>query len=100
MVAVERKKLALRNSLSLSLRFTCFFFVWRFFGRRKRKDGEAALEVTAVNVITLTVNIQLRRRGPTLHFFYKIKDPIRELNYLGTKCEIGVKMGDQKCNFA
>ena len=31
---------------------------------------------------------------------HKIKDPIRELNYRGTTCEIGPKAGDQKCNFA
>ena len=50
--------------------------------------------------LRLTVNIQLTRSGPTLHEFIKKGDQICELNYRGTKCEIGAKVGDQKCNFA
>jgi len=49
---------------------------------------------------SLTVNVQLRRPGPTLQDFTKQGDPICELNYWGTKCEIGPKVGDQKCNLA
>ena len=48
----------------------------------------------------LTVNVQLRRPGPTLQDFTKHGDPIYELNYRGTKCEIRAKVGDQKCNLA
>jgi len=31
--------------------------------------------------------------------FIKLGDQMCELNYTGTKIEIGVKLGDQKCNF-
>jgi len=46
----------------------------------------------------LTVNVQLWCRGTNIALFYKIKDPIHELNYWGTKYKIGAKVGDQKCN--
>ena len=48
----------------------------------------------------LTVNVQLRHLGSTLQDFIKQGDPICELNYRGTKCEIKAKVGDQKCNLA
>jgi len=48
----------------------------------------------------LTVNVQLWPEGSTLHDFIKYEDQIRELNYWGTKSEIGDKLGDQICNFA
>ena len=31
--------------------------------------------------------------------FIKLEDQMCELNYKGTKIEIGVKLEDQKCNF-
>ena len=31
--------------------------------------------------------------------FIKLRDKMCELNYRGTKIEIGVRLGDQKCNF-
>ena len=46
------------------------------------------------------VNVQLGRPEPTLEIFIKMGDRICELNYRGTKCETGAKVGDQKCNFA
>ena len=48
----------------------------------------------------LTVNVQLWYPGPTLHDFTKSEDPIRELNYRGTKSETEDKLVDQKYNFA
>ena len=47
----------------------------------------------------LTVNVQLRRPGTNIAEIYKTRDQICELNYRRTKCEIGIKVGDQKYNF-
>jgi len=50
--------------------------------------------------LRLTVNVQIGLLEPILQGFIKLGDQIYELNYRGTKSEIGDKLGDQKCNFA
>ena len=50
--------------------------------------------------LRLTVNVQIRLPWPILQGFIKLGDQMYELNYKGTKIEIGVKLGDQKCNFS
>ena len=49
--------------------------------------------------LRLTVNIQIGLPEPILQGFIKLGNQICELNYRGTKSEIGDKLGDQKCNF-
>ena len=49
--------------------------------------------------LRLTVNVQIGLPGPILQGFIKLGDQMCELNYKWTKIEIGVKLGDQKCNF-
>ena len=49
--------------------------------------------------LRLMVNIQIGLLEPILQGFIKLEDQICELNYRGTKIEIGVRLGDQKCNF-
>ena len=49
--------------------------------------------------LRLTVNVQIGLPGPILQGFIKLGDQICELNYRGTKSEIGDKLGDQKYNF-
>ena len=51
---------------------------------------------------TSEVNGQHPNRTSKTNFagIYKTGDQICELNYRGTKSEIGDKLGDQKCNFA
>jgi len=46
----------------------------------------------------LTVNVQIGLSRPILQGFIKVGDQICELNYRGTKFEIGDKLGDQKYN--
>lgn len=40
------------------------------------------------------------KSGTNIALFYKIKDPVCELNYRETKCKIGTNVGDQKYYFA
>ena len=49
--------------------------------------------------LRLTVNVQIGLPGPILQGFIKLRDQICELNYRGTKSEIGDKLKDQKCKF-
>ena len=48
--------------------------------------------------LRLTINVQIGLLGPILQGFTKLRDQICELNYRGTKFEIGDKLGDQKYN--
>ena len=50
--------------------------------------------------LRLTVNVQIGLPGSILQGFIKPRDQICELNYRGTKPEIGDKVEDQFCNFA
>ena len=76
--------------------------VWVALVKKKCKPFQGTSQTLTRDIQRqrLMVNVQLMHPGLTLHKFLKKGDQICELNYRGTKCEIGTKEGDQKCNFA
>ena len=70
-----------------------------YLQKMKHLQGTTQTLTRGSQRLGLMVNIQIWLPGPILQGFIKLEDQICELNYKGTKSEIGDKLGDQKCNF-